>query len=69
LSELPTGLWRRTLGDEIQMIDSTGVLLPCSLSEVMVRNGLAERERKNFHARAHKFDLELAIGDGLWLSD
>jgi hypothetical protein len=35
----------------------------------MVRNGLAERERKNFHARAHKFDLELAIGDGLWLSD
>jgi hypothetical protein len=39
------------------------------LPRVMVRNGLAERERKNFHARAHKFNLELAIGDGLRLSD
>jgi hypothetical protein len=35
----------------------------------MVRNGLAERERKSLHARIDKFDLELAIGDGLGLSD
>jgi hypothetical protein len=32
----------------------------------MVRNGLAERERKNFRARAHKFDLELAVGLPTW---
>src|SRR3977135_353836 len=29
----------------------------------------AERERKNLHARTEKLDLELAIGDGLRLSD
>jgi hypothetical protein len=36
----------------------------CSL-----RNGSAERERKNLHARTEKLDLELAIGDGFRLSD
>src|SRR5260370_9985322 len=30
---------------------------------------LAERERKRFHARIEKLDLELAIGDGFRLSD
>src|SRR5262245_46589598 len=29
----------------------------------------AERERKGFHARIEKLDLELSISDGLWLSD
>src|SRR5215470_4717579 len=29
------------------------------------RNGLAERESKNLHARTEKLDLELAIGDRL----
>jgi hypothetical protein len=35
----------------------------------MSRSGSAERERKSFHARIEKLDLELSIGDGLGLSD
>src|SRR5262249_936024 len=34
-----------------------------------LRPASAERERKSLHARTEKLDLELAIGDGFWLSD
>src|SRR5688572_12397909 len=35
----------------------------------MVTYGSAERESKNLHARTEKLDLELALGDGIGLSD
>jgi hypothetical protein len=36
---------------------------------VIVRDGSAERESKSLNARTEKLDLELAIDDGLRLSD